>query len=109
LTELSIAGNEDRDLRKDNAGIEGRHGKRIKRSLDEMEGAQKLKKFWNVKKIPDGERKIKKHKGEEKDKEKKKKKKDKKKKKERDKEKKNAEEEQKKMQNSKKDALAPFF
>ena len=58
----------------------------MKRSLEEMDGAAQ-NKFWKIEKSLDGERKVKKHRGEEKEKEKKKKKKDKKKKKENEREK----------------------
>lgn len=76
---ISSASRSGQDTIKDEE-MEGKHGKRIKRSLDEMEGAEKLLSFWKKTKFTDGEKRIKKHKGEEK--EKKKKKKDKKKKKE---------------------------
>ena len=82
-----------------NMEMDGKRGKRVKRSLDEMEVT-----------AADGERKNKKHKGEDREKEKKKKKKDKKKKKEKEREKKNAEEEHKKSHDGRKDVVnTPFF
>lgn len=115
LTNLSVSGEPHQDRRVPRIGDdqhEGKHahGKRMKRSLDEMDGAQKFQKSWNVvKTIADGERKVKKHRGEEKEKEKKKKKKDKKKKKEREKKSITEEESKKILANNKKETVAPFF